>query len=188
VNDGGLVIDLSRMKKIAIDPDARVAKVEAGLTIAEFDRATQTHGLAAPMGVVGSTGIAGLTLGGGFGKLARKYGLACDNLLAAEIVTADGRQLRASAEDHPDLFWALRGGGGNFGVVTSFEFRLHPAGPDVLAGTLLYDIDTARTVLPRAYRLACEAPDALCVDMALVMPEPGTPRLAIAPFFAGRSR
>ncbi|TGR63698.1 FAD-binding oxidoreductase, partial [bacterium M00.F.Ca.ET.194.01.1.1] len=136
--DDGLVIDLSRMKRIAVDPERRIARAEAGLTLGEFDAATQAHGLATTMGVNSDTGIAGLTLGGGFGKLGRKHGLSCDNLIAAEIVTADGQLLRTSASEHPDLFWALRGGGGNFGIVTAFEYRLHPLAPALLVGSVLH--------------------------------------------------
>ncbi|RVD69340.1 FAD-binding oxidoreductase, partial [Mesorhizobium sp. M4A.F.Ca.ET.029.04.2.1] len=117
VCDDGMVIDLSRMKTIAVDAERRIVRAEAGLNLGEFDAATQAYGLATTMGVNGDTGIAGLTLGGGFGKLGRKHGLSCDNLIAAEIVTADGRLLRTSAREHPELFWALRGGGGNFGIV-----------------------------------------------------------------------
>lgn len=185
VCDGGIVADLSLMKTIAVDSGRRIARAEAGVTLGEFDRATQAHGLATTMGVVSGTGIAGLTLGGGFGKLGRKHGLACDNLVAADVVTADGRRMRASADDNADLFWALRGGGGNFGIVTAFEYRLHPVGPDVLAGSLVYDFDQAREVLPAAYDLARNARDEVSVDIALVMAEPGTPVLSVSPFFAG---
>src|ERR1700722_3082383 len=144
VCEGGVVIDLSRMKRIEVDPVRRVARAEAGLNLGEFDAATQAHGLATTMGVNADTGIAGLTLGGGFGRLGRKHGLACDNLLAAEIVTADGRLLRASASENADLFWAIRGGGGNFGIVTTFEYRLFPVGPLLLAGTILHPYGRAR--------------------------------------------
>lgn len=185
VCDGGIVADLSPMKAIAVDAERRVARAEAGVTLGEFDSATQAHGLATTMGVVSGTGIAGLTLGGGFGKLGRKHGLACDNLMAADVVTADGHRVRASADENADLFWALRGGGGNFGIVTAFEYRLHPVGPDVLAGSLLYDFDQAREVLPAAYDLARNAPDEVSVDIALVMAEPGKPVLSVSPFFTG---
>lgn len=182
---GGIVIDLSHMKAVTVDPEHRVVRAEAGLTLGEFDRATQAHGLATTMGVVSGTGIAGLTLGGGFGKLGRKHGLTCDNLIAADLVTANGRQMRASADENADLFWALRGGGGNFGVVTAFEYRLHPVGPEVLAGSLLYDFEQAREVLPAAYGLAHNAPDAVSVDIALTMAETDKPVLSISPFYAG---
>jgi FAD/FMN-containing dehydrogenase len=151
VCDGGLMIDLSPMRAVRVDPAARTARVEAGATLAEGDSATQAYGLATPLGVNSTTGIAGLTLGGGFGWLSRRFGLTIDNLLSAEVVTADGEAVRASATDHPDLFWAIRGGGGNFGVVTSFEFRLHPVGPEVLSGLIVHPLAAARDVL-RFYR------------------------------------
>ena len=132
--DGGVVIDISPMKGIRVDPIARRAVAQAGLTWAEFDHETQAFGLAVTGGLVSSTGIAGFTLGGGIGWLLREYGLTCDSLLSADVVTADGQLVTASEHEHPELFWALRGGGGNFGVVTSMEFRLHPAGPLVFAG------------------------------------------------------
>jgi FAD/FMN-containing dehydrogenase len=168
VCDGGVVIDLLRMKRIEVDPVRRVARAEAGLNLGEFDAATQAHGLATTMGVNADTGIAGLTLGGGFGRLGRKHGLACDNLLAAEIVTADGRLLRASASENADLFWAIRGGGGNFGIVTTFEYRLHPVGPLVLAGAVLHPWDRAREAMRFYEAFATTAPDALSLDAALV--------------------
>src|SRR3954449_2003901 len=132
--DDGLVIDVRALNAVRVDPAARTARCGAGATWADFDAATQAHGLATTGGRVSTTGVAGLTLGGGSGWLERKHGLACDNLVAVELVTAAGRQVRASADEHPELFWALRGGGGNFGVVTALEFRLHPVGPEVLAG------------------------------------------------------
>ncbi len=140
VCDNGLVIDLSTMKSVRVDPQNRTARAEGGATWGGFDHETQAFGLATTGGIVPSTGIAGLTLGGGLGYLNRKFGLACDNLLSADVVTADGRWLRASAEENEDLFWGLRGGGGNFGVVTSFEYQIHPVGP-VLAGQVVYSLD-----------------------------------------------
>jgi FAD/FMN-containing dehydrogenase len=159
VCDDGLVIDLSMMSKVQVDAQARTARVEAGARWAEVDKATQVHGLATPGGEVSETGVAGLTLGGGVGYLRRKYGLSCDNLLSAEVVTADGRLLRAAEDENSDLFWALRGGGGNFGIVTAFEFRLHPVGPQVATLGPFYPIDDARRVL-RAWRsFTDQAPD-----------------------------
>jgi FAD/FMN-containing dehydrogenase len=147
VCDGGLMIDLSLMKDIQVDPVSGTATAQPGVIFGELDRATQPYGQAVPGGIVSETGIAGLTLGGGFGWLTRKYGFTCDNLISAEVVTADGRLLRASATENPDLFWGIRGGGGNFGVVTSFEYQLQPVGPEVLAGTLLYSLEDAGDAL-----------------------------------------
>ncbi len=183
--ENGLVVDLSRMKAIHVDPVRRVARAAAGLTLAEFDAATQAHGLATTMGVNSDTGIAGLTLGGGIGRLGRKHGLACDNVLAAEIVTADGRLLRASEDENADLHWALRGGGGNFGVVTAFEYRLHPVGPTVLAGSLLYGSDAVRGALRHCREFSRAAPDELCVDAALVSGPDGRPAASISPCWCG---
>ena len=137
--EGGVVIDLSPMKAVTVDPERRRATVQGGAIWREVDAATQPYGLAAPAGLVSETGVAGLTLGGGIGWLRRKHGLTCDNLVAAELVTADGRAGPGVADENPDLLWALRGGGGNFGVVTTFEFRLHPVGPDVAYALVLYD-------------------------------------------------
>ena len=149
--DGGMVIDLSLMKSVKVDDKARRAVVDPGATLADVDRETQKYGLAVPLGINSTTGVAGLTLGGGFGWLSRKHGLTCDNLVAAEVVTAEGKVVRATPRDHADLFWALRGGGGNFGVVTSFEFQLYPLGPEVYAGLVVYPFEQAREVL-KAYR------------------------------------
>lgn len=145
--DGGMVVDLSLMKSVRVDPKARRAWVEGGATLGELDHETQAFGLATPVGINSTTGVAGLTLGGGFGWLSRKHGMTCDNLVAADVVTAEGKLVRASASENPDLFWALRGGSGNFGVVTGFEFQLHPLGPQVYAGLVAYPIDQARQVL-----------------------------------------
>ena len=158
------MIDLSGMKAIEVDRERRTARAEPGLNLGEFDAATQAHGLATTMGFNSDTGIAGLTLGGGFGRLGRRHGLACDNLLGVEMVLADGRVVTASAAENPDLFWAIRGGGGNFGVVTAFTFRLHPLGPQILGWLLLHDFARAREVL-RFYRDSCgAAPDEVSVD------------------------
>ena len=132
--DGGLLIDLSPMRSVHIDSKERIARVEPGVTLGEFDKEAQSFGLATPLGINSTTGVAGLTLGGGFGWLSRKFGLAADNLNSADVVTADGELLHASATKNPDLFWAIRGGGGNFGVATSFEFKLHPVGPRTCVG------------------------------------------------------
>ena len=180
VADGALMIDLSAMKTTRIDPAESIAVAGAGLLWSELDAATQAFGLATTGGVVGTTGIAGLTLGGGIGYLDRLAGLTCDNLLGAEIVTADGRVLQVSADSHPDLFWALRGGGGNFGVVTSFSYRLHPV-TGAFGGLLGYTLDRAAEVL-QAYREAsAEAPDRLALYAALVTAPP-------APFVPERLR
>ncbi len=155
--DGGLVIDLSLLRDIEVDPDARTVRVGGGCTWGEVDRATHEHGLATPSGIIGTTGVGGLTLGGGHGYLSRKHGLAIDNLIAADVVLADGRQVRASADDDAALFWAIRGGGGNFGVVTAFEFRLHPVST-VLAGPTFWPVEQTAEVL-RAYRDLLPAAD-----------------------------
>lgn len=161
--DGGLVIDLSAMKSVQIDPEQRRAYVEAGATLHDFDHEAQAYALATPLGINSTTGVAGLTLGGGFGWLSRTLGLAADNLLAADLITADGRRLHVSATEHPELFWAIRGGGGNFGVVTRFEFQLHPVGPDVTAGLIVFPSVQAKTVLAQ-YRAFVDAmPDELSV-------------------------
>ena len=152
-NDGGLVIDMSPMKGIRVDPHSRTVRAEGGVLWRELDRETQVFGLATTGGTVSNTGIAGLTLGGGLGWLMGKHGLAVDNLISADVVTADGTFRLASATDNPDLFWALRGGGGNFGVVTSLEYRLHPV-TQVLGGLVLYPLEQARAVL-RFYRDFC---------------------------------
>jgi FAD/FMN-containing dehydrogenase len=151
VCDGGMMIDLSAMNDVHVDPQARTARVGPGATLAALDRATQAYGLATPVGINSTTGVAGLTLGGGFGWLSRSLGLSIDNLLSADIVLASGARITANPVEHPDLFWAIRGGGGNFGVVTSFEFRLHPVGPEVLSGLVIHPLAAARDVL-RFYR------------------------------------
>jgi FAD/FMN-containing dehydrogenase len=151
VCDDGLMIDLSPMKSVRVNPESRTARVEPGVTLGEFDSAAQAFGLATPLGINSTTGVAGLTLGGGFGWLSRNLGLTIDNLLSAEVVTAAGEKVRASDTENPDLFWAIRGGGGNFGVVTSFEFRLHEVGPEVLSGLIIHPLEAARDVL-RFYR------------------------------------
>lgn len=154
VCEGGLLIDLSNMRSVRVDPFARVAHVEPGATLGDFDHECQAFGLATPVGINSTTGVAGLTLGAGFGWLSRKYGMTIDNLLAADVVTADGRLLRADDKENSDLFWAIRGGGGNFGVVTRFEFKLHPVGPNLLTGLVVYSLKEGVSVL-KQYRELC---------------------------------
>jgi len=161
VCDDGLMIDLSALKGIHIDPQRHIARAQPGVLWGELDRESQLFGLATPGGFVSTTGIAGLTLGGGFGWLSRKHGFTVDNLLAVDVVTADGRFLTASQDEHPDLFWGVRGGGGNFGVATSFQYQLHPVGPTVMAGLLLYPFDLAAEVLEFYRDFSATAPDAL---------------------------
>ena len=161
VGEGGLLLDLSAMTAVAIDPARRSATVEGGVTCAGFDAAAQEHGLATPVPTVSSVGVIGAALGGGSGYLSRRHGLTLDNVVSADLVTADGREVHASADEHPDLFWAIRGGGGNFGVVTRLELRLHPVGPEVLSGQIIYPFDDAPTLF-RAFRdFMAAAPDEL---------------------------
>ena len=160
VCDDGLMIDLTPMKSVRVDPIAMTARVEPGVTLGEFDREAQAFGLATPVGINSTTGMAGLTLGGGFGWLSRKYGLTIDNLLAADVVTANGELLRASENENPDLFWAVRGGGGNFGVVTSFEYHLHRVGP-VLSGLIVHPFANAKELFDGYRRFTAQAPDEL---------------------------
>ncbi|MDO8769978.1 MAG: FAD-binding oxidoreductase [Burkholderiaceae bacterium] len=192
--DDGLVIDLSLMKAAHVEPGARRVTIEGGATLADFDAATQAHGLATPMGINSTTGVAGLTLGGGFGWLSRKYGMTIDNLESAEVVTANGEVLRVNATQHPDLFWALRGGSGNFGVVTHFEFRLHPVGPDLLSGLIVYPIVQAKAVLQQYREFIAKAPDELAVWTVLRQAPPlpflpadahGKEMIALALCYAG---
>lgn len=183
VCDGGLVIDLSGMKAIEVDAVARTARAQPGVVLGEFDRATQEFGLATPTGNVSKTGLAGLTLGGGLGWIARKHGPACDNLLSAEVVTADGERLRASADENPDLLWGLRGGGGNFGVVTSFEYRLHPIGPEVIAGGVVHSFEDAPEVFRFFADFVTTAPDELSVTASTFRAPPGFP---VAPELFGQ--
>ena len=178
--DDGIVLDLSTMRDVVVDADQRTARVQGGATWADYDTATQALGLASTGGLVSHTGVAGLTLGGGIGWLMRKHGLACDNLRAAEVVTAAGDVVRASGTDDPELLWGLRGGGGNFGVVTSFEFRVHPVGP-VLGGLALFPVERGGEVL-RAYRAwAAELPDEFTTIAAVITapPAPFVPEEAV---------
>jgi FAD/FMN-containing dehydrogenase len=161
VNDGGLMLDLSRMRSVRVDLRDRIVRVEPGATLADLDKETQAFALATPVGINSTTGVAGLTLGGGFGWISRKLGLTVDNLISADVVTAAGELVRASADEHPDLFWAIRGGGGNFGVVTSFELKLHPVGPQVISGLIVHPFATAREVLHSYRKLAAKAPEDL---------------------------
>ncbi|MGE3286884.1 MAG: FAD-binding oxidoreductase [Pseudonocardia sp.] len=172
VCDDGLVVDLGPMKAITVDPDARTATAGAGVVWAELDAATQEHGLAVTGGEVSDTGIAGLTLGGGYGWLKRTCGLTCDNLVAADVVTADGRVVRASADDHPELFWALRGGGGNFGVVTAFTYHLHEVGPMIYGGAVVHPAERAADALRFLRDLAPRVPDEVSLMAALVVAPP----------------
>ncbi len=172
VCDGGVQIDLTSLKGVRVDPARRTARANAGVLWGEFDRETQLFGLATPGGRVTTTGIGGFTLGGGYGWLSPRYGLTCDNLISADVVTADGRLVTASEDENEDLFWGLRGGGGNFGVVTSYEFRLHPVGPTVLAGMLVHPIDDAKELV-RAHRDYVEsAPEQLATATAIFMAPP----------------
>lgn len=170
--DGGLVIDLSMMKSVRVEPSTRRAYVEPGATLGDFDHEAQAFGLATPLGINSTTGVAGLTLGGGFGWLSRRFGMTVDNLVSADVVTADGKLVRASADEHGDLFWAIRGGGGNFGIVTMFEFALHPVGPEVYGGLVVLPLDAARDALARYAEAVETMPDELTVWSVLRLAPP----------------
>lgn len=194
VCDGGVMIDLTPMKSVRIDPASRTAWVEPGVTLGEFDREAQAFGLVTPTGINSTTGVAGLTLGGGFGWTSRKFGLTADNLISADVVTADGRLVRAGDNENPDLIWALRGGGGNFGIVTSFEFRLHPLGPEVMSGLIVYPLSEARAILRRYREVAAASPDELACWFVMRAAPPlpflpkevhGTGIIAFAACYAG---
>ncbi|MGH3344543.1 MAG: FAD-binding oxidoreductase [Carbonactinosporaceae bacterium] len=194
VADGGLVVDLSPMRGVRVDPQRRTVRVEGGARLGDVDRETQVHGLATPTGVVSRTGVAGLTLSGGIGWLRRKYGMSCDNLVSAEVVTADGGVLTASPGEHAELFWGLQGGGGNFGVVTSFEFRLHRIGPQVMFCFVLYPGDRAADVVRSCDQYMTDAPDEVSpvaflgrVPAAEMFPRQwqGHPFIAVAAMYAG---
>ena len=174
VCDDGLMIDLSLMKSVRVDPEARTARAAGGLIWSEFDKATQPHGLATTGGVISHTGIGGLTLGGGLGHLMRKLGLTVDNLLSVDLVTADGESLHVDATSEPELFWGLRGGGGNFGIATAFEYRLHPVGPMVLGGPIAWPLEDGPAVLKAVNEIAAEAPDELGISPAIT-PAPPAP-------------
>lgn len=194
VCDDGLMIDLSPMKSVRVDPERRLAYVEPGATLRDFDHEAQAFGLATPLGINSTTGVAGLTLGGGFGWLSRQHGMTVDNLISAEVVTADAKWVRASAGENPDLFWAIRGGGGNFGVVTMFEFQLHPLGPEVLSGLIVFPFEQAKAVLTQYRALVDQMPDDLNVWAVLRQAPPlpflpqevhGKEVVVLALFYAG---
>lgn len=176
--DGGLVIDLSPMRSVRIDPDAKTVRVEPGVTLGELDHETQAFGLATPAGIVSTTGVAGLTLGGGWGWLSRTYGLTIDNLRSVDVVTAHGELVHASDKENEDLFWGIRGGGGNFGIATSFEFDVHEVGPEVLGGMIVHSFDDAADVLRFHREFTADAPDELCC-YAAIMTAPPVPFLPV---------
>ncbi|OXY86096.1 FAD-binding oxidoreductase, partial [Streptomyces diastatochromogenes] len=191
---GALVADLSRLRAVTVDPETGIVRAQAGVTLGELDAATQEHGLVVPSGTVTSTGIAGLTLGGGIGHLMRRYGATVDNLLACEMVTVDGRRVRVDAGSEPELFWALRGGGGNFGVVTSFEYRAHAMGTDAVAGFAVYGLHEAPRILAALDEVMAAAPRELAL-VATITPAPplpmipeqahGHPVLILSPVYTG---
>ncbi|MGA6924074.1 MAG: FAD-binding oxidoreductase [Desulfosarcina sp.] len=192
--NNGVMIDFSNMKSVKVDVPKKRAYVEPGATLGDFDKATQAHGLATPVGINSTTGIAGLTLGGGFGWLTRKYGMTVDNLISAKMVTADGRTLQVSENENTDLFWAIRGGGGNFGVITQFEFALHPVGPEILAGLIVFPIDQAKQVLKKYREFVKSAPEELSIWVVLRKAPPlpflpvavhGKEVVVLAIFYAG---
>lgn len=194
VNEGGFMIDLSQMRSVRIDPSARRADVGPGAKLGDFDREAQAFGLATPLGINSTTGVAGLTLGGGFGWLSRKHGLTIDNLVSADVVTANGKLVRASAKENQELFWGIRGGGGNFGIVTNFEFQLHHLGPEVYCGVVVYPIDQAKTALLKYRELAAKMPEEMSVWFVLRKAPPlpflppethGKEIIAFACFYAG---
>jgi FAD/FMN-containing dehydrogenase len=180
--DGGLIIDLSKMREVTVDPERQIARTQGGAHLSQLDKAAQAHGLVCPVGVIGHTGVAGLTLGGGMGRLMRKYGLTVDNLLSVDLVTADGRQLRVSKDESADLFWGLRGAGANFGVATSFEFRLHPMDPTIFQGFCAYPIERSREIAARVREFVAAHDDVhVAVAFTLAGGEPPFP-----PEVAGR--
>src|SRR5215831_14873672 len=182
--DGGVVIDCSQMRAVSIDPERCSATVQGGATIGDLIAAAQKHGLATTTGTISSVGLGGLTLGGGYGPLLGKFGLVADNLLSAQVVTADGRLLTANATEHPDLYWALRGGGGNFGVMVSMEYRLHPIS-QVLSGLLLYPLDQATAVLRHYNELITAAPDELTIQPGFIQTPDAGPALFLSPTYCG---
>jgi FAD/FMN-containing dehydrogenase len=196
LSDNGLVIDFSNMKNVRVDIEKRRAYVEPGATLGDFDKAVQTHGLATPVGINSTTGIAGLTLGGGFGWLTRKYGMTIDNLVSADVITAEGNKLRASENENADLFWAIRGGGGNFGIIVQFEFELFPVGPEILAGLIVFPAEQSKQVLTKYREYVESIPEELNVWVVLrkapplpFLPEDvhGKEVLVLAVFYAGEA-
>jgi hypothetical protein len=185
VCDGGLMIDLTRMNSVRVDPQRKVAYVEGGALLGAMDHESQRFGLATTSGTVSHTGTAGLTLGGGHGRLARRFGLTSDNMIAAEIVTADGSYLRASADENPELFWGLRGGGGNFGVVTAFEFQLHEFGPDILSASVMYPMAQASDVLNFLNEFSIQAHREVTLSGVLIMPPNGKAFSVIGASYSG---
>jgi len=192
--NNGVMIDFSKMTAVKVDAQKKRAYVEPGATLGDFDKAIQAHGLATPVGINSTTGIAGLTLGGGFGWLTRKYGMTVDNLISAKMVTADGSKIQVSEDENADLFWAIRGGGGNFGVVTQFEFALYPVGPEILAGLLVFPIDQAKQVLEKYREFVKSAPEELSIWVVLRKAPPlpflpvavhGKEVVVLAIFYAG---
>ena len=184
VCEGGLMIDLSNMRGVHVDAQARTARAQGGATWGDFDAETQVFGLATTGGLISGTGVGGLTLGGGIGWLMGSHGLACDNLLSVDLVTADGERVTASAEQNPELFWGLKGGGGNFGVATSFEFRLFPVAP-LFAGMLLHSLDRAAEALGHFRDFILESPDALGAAAGFVTAPDGNRVLALIPVYNG---
>jgi len=176
--DYGMQIDLSNFRDVRVDPVARTARVTGGSLLGQLDHESMAYDLVAPMGTVSHTGVGGLVTGGGFGRLARRFGMSIDSLLSADVVTADGRLVHASDDENPELFWGIRGGGGNFGIVTSFEFRLHPMQRQVLGGGIMYPISRARDVLNLYGDYGFDAPDEIQIDCALVIPPGGAPGMA----------
>ncbi len=194
VCDGGIMISLAGMKSVRVDPQSQTVLAEPGVTLGDLDKETQTFGLAVPVGINSTTGVGGLTLGGGFGWISRKHGLTVDNLLSADVVTADGECVKANADENQDLFWGIRGGGGNFGVVTSFEFHAHPVGPEVLSGMIVHPFSDAREVLHKYREFAAQAPEELTVWVVMrkapplpFLPEEvhGTEVVVLAALYAG---
>ena len=185
VCDGGVMIDLSGMRSVRVDVVNKTARAEGGALLSDLDKETQAFGLATTSGTVSHTGIAGLTLGGGQGWLMNKYGLTCDNLVSVDIVTADGQLRRASKDENPDLFWAVRGGGGNFGVVTSFEYKLYSIGPLILGGLIIYPMEQAKKVLQFFREFSMNTPDELTLLAGLLCLPDGTPALAVAAGWLG---